>query len=184
MTNWVTKSCAGILGSSHPATSALSMTLWLGLPLVAATVEELSAVDRRSRDLQFNPDRHLDEPLSEEIRTLIRAKQEAIASSLASRHERVERYRAIRRLNEALQPWVSDLRDDLVESRARLKNRLKSNRVAESRILFCAPFQGAAATSPHKCRAREVGLGQQGPTAIRRFRAEIARYSAFLSRFQ
>jgi hypothetical protein len=120
-------------GIASPGYLALSMTLWLGLPLVDATVEELSAVHRRLRDLQFNPDRHLDEPFSEEIRTLIRAKQEAITSSVGSRHERVERYRAIRRFNEALQPWVSELRDDLVASRGRLKNRLKSNRVARNR---------------------------------------------------
>jgi hypothetical protein len=120
-------------GIEPPGYLALSMTLWLGLPLDSATVDELSAVDRRLRDLRFNPDRYLSEPFSEELRTLIRAKQKAIGSPVGSRRDRVERYRAIRRLNEALQPEVSAMRDELLESRGGLRNRLRSNRVARNR---------------------------------------------------
>ena len=57
------------LGIEPPGFLALSMTTWLGLPRDGTTPEELLALERRVRDLQFNPDRHLSEPFSEEIRT-------------------------------------------------------------------------------------------------------------------
>jgi hypothetical protein len=121
------------LGIEPPGFLALSMTLWLGLPQDGTTVEELSGLEHRLRDLRFNPDRHLGEPFSEELRSLIRAKHEAIASPVGSRRDRVERCRAIRRCNEALQPWVGGMRDGLVESRAGMRNRLRSNRIARNR---------------------------------------------------
>jgi hypothetical protein len=121
------------LGIEPPGFLALSMTLWLGLPSDATTVEDLLALERRLRDLRFNPDRYIAEPFSEEIRTLIMARHQAIASSVFSRRERVERCRAIRRCNEALQPWVGAMRDDLVESQARMQFRLRSNRIARNR---------------------------------------------------
>jgi hypothetical protein len=120
-------------GIEPPGYLVLSMTLWLGLPVEATTAEELSALHRQLRDLRFNPDRHLSEPFSEEMRRLIRAKHEAIASSHGSRRERVDRCRAIRRCNEALQPWVSAMRNELTEFRGRLEKRFGSNRVARNR---------------------------------------------------
>jgi hypothetical protein len=121
------------LGIEPPGFLALSMTTWLGLPRDGTTPEELLALERRLRDLRFNPDRHIGEPFSEEIRTLIRAKQEAITRPVGSRRERVERCRAIRGCNEAMQAWVGAIRDNLVESRSRMRNRLRSNRIARNR---------------------------------------------------
>jgi hypothetical protein len=121
------------LGIEPPGFLALSMTTWLGLPRDGTTPEELLALERCLRDLRFNPDRYLGEPFSEEIRTLIRAKQEAITRPVGSRRERVARCRAIRACNEAMQAWVGAIRDDLVESRSRMRNRLRSNRIARNR---------------------------------------------------
>ena len=145
-------------GIEPPGYLALSMTLWLGLAVDGSTVEDLYDLERRLRDLRFNPDRHLGEPFPEEIRTLIRAKHEAIASPLGSRRDRVDRCRAIRRTNEALQPWVVAIRDDLVATRGRLRNRLRSNRVARNREFSFVLHSGQ--------RLREVLTGvASGPWA-------------------
>jgi hypothetical protein len=138
-------------GIEPPGFLTMSMTLWLGLPSDATTAEDLLALEHRLRDLRFNPDRYIGEPFSEEIRSLIRAKHEAIASSRLSRHERVERCRAIRRCNEALQPWVGAMRDGLVESQARMRHRLRSNRIARNREFSFVLYS--------RSRLREVLLG-------------------------
>ena len=69
------------------------MTLWLGLPAEPASPADLVDVNRRLRELQFNPDRYLSEPYGEEIRNLIRKKHEAIAQPMTSRRERKARRR-------------------------------------------------------------------------------------------
>ncbi len=79
------------LGFEPPAFLALSLTLCLGLPIDAATPDDLDAVDRQLRDLTFNPDRHLHEPYPDELRSLIDAKRAAVAGPVTSRRERVAR---------------------------------------------------------------------------------------------
>jgi hypothetical protein len=121
------------LGIEPPGFLTVSMTLWLGLPSDAATPDDLAGVERGLRDLRFNPDRHLSEPTGDEIRSLVRAKQEAIAAPATSRRERRARRLAIRRCNEALQPSVRELNDGLLLLRSDVRGRLRSNRVARNR---------------------------------------------------
>src|SRR5205807_3164103 len=111
----------------------LSLTRWLGLPPDPATPAGLAAVDRRLRDLTFNPDRYLSEPYPEEVRNLINARREAIARPVTSRRERIARRRAIRRCNEALQSGVEGLRADLVALQTRLRSGLRTNRMVRNR---------------------------------------------------
>ena len=70
-------------GIEPPEFLTLSLTAWLGLPQRVATASELAAIDRSIRDLVFNPQRHLSEPLPPEIRKLINDKQELIAGNAA-----------------------------------------------------------------------------------------------------
>ncbi|HEX8201246.1 MAG TPA: hypothetical protein VF590_12225, partial [Isosphaeraceae bacterium] len=70
----------GFFGIEPPAFLTLSMTLWPGLGAEAATPEELAEIDRRLRDLTFNPDRHLNGPVPAEVRDLVQAKRRAIAA--------------------------------------------------------------------------------------------------------
>ena len=56
---------------------------------IARRTRRVSAVHRRLRDLRFNPDRNLSEPISDEQRIVIAAKREAIAGPLTSRRERI-----------------------------------------------------------------------------------------------
>jgi YD repeat-containing protein len=121
------------LGFEPPGFLALSLTLRLGLPAEPATPDHLAAVGREIRDLSFNPDRHLDEPNPEELRNLINGKRAAIAGPVSTRRQRVARATAIRRLNDAMQPWVSAMRADLVSRRQAIRASLRSNRIAGSR---------------------------------------------------
>ena len=116
-----------------PAFLTVSMTLWLGLPSDPVNLGDLAGVERGLRDLRFNPDRHLSEPIRDEIRNLVWGKQAAIASSATSRRERKARRLAIRRYNEALQPAVRASNDELLALRSELRRRLRSNRVARNR---------------------------------------------------
>ncbi len=116
-----------------PGFLTLSLTLWPGIPAAPTTPADLAEVDRRLRDLIFNPDRYLDEPSLEEARILIEGKREAIGRPVTSRRERIARGKAIRRSNEALQPWVETLRAALVRQRSRVLADLRANRIARSR---------------------------------------------------
>ena len=149
------------LGIEPPGFLTLSLTLWLGLPTEPVTPDDLAAVDRALRDLRFNPDRHLHEPYPEELRRLISAKREAIAGPVTSRRERVARAKAIRRYNEAMQPWVEAMRADLVSRRLAIRAGLRSNRIARNREYASVLHSGR--------RLREVlpGIGGAMPAAGR-----------------
>jgi hypothetical protein len=121
------------LGIEPPGFLTVSMTLWLGLPLDPATQEDLTATERALRDLQSNPDRHLSEPLPDEIRKIIETKRAAIAGPVATRRDRKSRRLLIRRSNDALRPCTRELRDELLVLRRETRRRLRSNRIARNR---------------------------------------------------
>jgi len=116
-----------------PGFLTVSMTLWLGLPEEPASAADLLDVNHRLRDLQFNPDRYLSEPYGEELRNLVRKKQESIAQPLGSRRERKARRLALRRVNEAIRPCVRQLQDELRGRRIEILRSLRSNRAARNR---------------------------------------------------
>jgi hypothetical protein len=119
--------------SEPPDFLTISLTLWLELPVAPEGPRDLAALKRQVRDLRFNPDRYLSEPYSEEIRTLIRGKRDAVSAPVGSRRERRARCIRIRAANAALQPWVRDACNDLLERRSRIRQSLRSNRAARNR---------------------------------------------------
>lgn len=121
------------LGIEPPGFLTVSMTLWLGLPHDDTSPRDLAALDRQLRDLQFNPDRHLSEPLSEEARSWIRAKGQAIAGSVATHRDRTVRCQTIRRCNHALQPVIEEERVKLSAMRFAVGERVRSNQLAANR---------------------------------------------------
>ncbi len=68
-------------GIEPPDFLTLSLTAWLGLPDRTATSTELAIVLRSLRELDYNPDRHLSEPVSDRVRTLINEKLETLRGS-------------------------------------------------------------------------------------------------------
>jgi hypothetical protein len=90
-------------------------------------------VDRAIRDLQFNPDRELSEPIHPEARKLIRAKQAALEGPIETRRQRVARFREIRAINEALQDHVRERRRSLQVQRSQTLLDLEWNGVGHDR---------------------------------------------------
>ena len=116
-----------------PGYLALSMTLWLSQESDPARPERLAGLDRALRDLTFNPDRHLSDLPAPEARSWIEAKQQAISGPVETRRQRLDRFRAIRRANEALQIFVAEGRARLQAERDRLLAGLRRNAIAHHR---------------------------------------------------
>ncbi len=123
----------GFFGIEPPAFVTLSLTQWLGIEGDPATRARLLAVERSIRDLAFNPDRHLPDPRPAGTQAAFEAKWAAIEGEVATRRQRLDRLRAIRRANEALQPWTGPALAALGEERQILLAGLKRNAIARSR---------------------------------------------------
>jgi hypothetical protein len=123
----------GFFGIEPPAYLTLSMTLWLGLGADPASPQRLREVERGLRDLEFNPDRHLREPVADDWRPWVEAKRRAIAGPVQTRRQRVARFEEIRRCNEGLRGAVREERESLAAERAALRAGLRYNTVARSR---------------------------------------------------
>jgi hypothetical protein len=116
-----------------PEFLTLSMTARLGLGIQSSNESTLHAIERNLRDLQFNPDRFLNEPLEPAVRTLIMSKSEALAGPVSTRRERIQRCMTVRRINASMQSFLAKPRADLLERLAAARDEAKSNRVAASR---------------------------------------------------
>ncbi|MGO9468558.1 MAG: hypothetical protein ACLQIB_51870 [Isosphaeraceae bacterium] len=121
------------LGIEPPEFLTVSMTVWLGLPQEQTSPADIASIDRHLRDLEYNPDRHLSEPLNEEARNWIRAKRQAIGGSVDTHRQRVARWQIIRECNQVLQSFVEEQRVGWSALRSKAWERARSNRVARSR---------------------------------------------------
>lgn len=124
----------GFLDIKPPEFLTISMTLRLGLaqaPL-REVLGRLHAVERRLRDLRYNPDRYAD-VASSEVERLIAQKRECLALPAETSAERRLRTSRIREANERLVPFVSDLRKECEAEHALLVRELKRSRAAENR---------------------------------------------------
>lgn len=119
-------------GIEPPAFLTVSLTVWPGLPVQQSSPGP-AEFERLLRGLTHNPDRHVHEPFPDELRTLIRNKQELIAAPVSTHRERQDRCLAIRACNQAMQPWVRGLVAEAREQRSHARLRQHSNRVAKSR---------------------------------------------------
>jgi hypothetical protein len=130
-------------GIEPPGFLTLSLTVWPGLPDRPASASELASLDRQLRDMIYNPDRHLAEPLTPEIRNSIEAKRRIIAREGSTRKERVARFQAIRRINESLHGLVQEEKHALEEQRKQVVANLDWNRVVRGReyafVLYSTP---------------------------------------------
>jgi hypothetical protein len=153
-----------------PGFLTVSMTLWLGLRGAHSVPGDVTAIDRELRELRYNPDRHLTEPLSDEVRTIINRKQVALAGPVGSRAVRAGRCQVIRRCNESLQGSVADRRAELLRLKSKARQDLRSQRVARSRefslVLHSADRLRTnlsdAATQVWDCEALNTGSSARG----------------------
>jgi hypothetical protein len=109
------------------------MTLWVGLAESPASAERLREVLQLRRELHFNPERHLPRLLATDLAATLEAKRAAIVGPTATRRQRVERFRAIRELNDHLAAPLGPLREALETERARLADGLARNAIARGR---------------------------------------------------
>jgi len=122
---------ARFFGTESPGYLTLSMTLWLGLGDDPAASGRLAGVERAIRDLTWNPDRHL--PPDAGADPWVEAKRRAVFGPVETHSQRLERFRQIRRCNDALQGLVAARREALVGERGELAARVQRNAVARSR---------------------------------------------------
>ncbi len=120
-------------GIEPPGFLTVSLTLRLGSTPPASAGPHSRRFKRPSRALHHNPDRHLSEPYPDELRKLIRDKQELIAAPAQTHRERKSRCLAIRACNLAMQPWVRVMVADVLEQRRHARLQQRSNRTAGSR---------------------------------------------------
>ncbi len=120
-------------GIEPPDFLTLSLTAWLRLPDRTATSTELAIVLRSLRELDYNPDRHLSEPVSDRVRTLINEKRETVARECSTRRDRIARFREIRAINDALRESLQERRVSMQVRKSQLLTELEWNRLAHGR---------------------------------------------------
>jgi len=118
-------------GIEPPDFLTLSMTLQLGLPTSSATSDDLHAIDRRLRDLAWQPERFvIDSPDADE---LLAAKRRLIALEPATKTDRLARFIALRNVNERLAAPMADRLAPTKAERKGLVESLRRDSVARSR---------------------------------------------------
>jgi hypothetical protein len=120
-------------GIEPPEFLTLSMTLWLGLPERPTAENDLASIHRQIRDIEYHPERFLAEPMTAELRRIVEEKRAVVRSAPTTRHDRVARFRTIRRLNESIHPFVQAQRDILQARSRQVSADLEWNRHARSR---------------------------------------------------
>lgn len=122
-----------------PAYIVLSATRWLPLPRSAVTVDDYRRLNRKVRDVHYNPQRYFREiegiePLSQ----LVSRKQEWIARQPATPSERRQRFRTLQSLTEALRGPLLPYENQLRQQLSQMRERLRSNAVLQRRdYAFC-----------------------------------------------
>jgi hypothetical protein len=122
-------------GFEPPAYMTISMSLWPGLEHDPTASGRLAADERTLRDLTWNPDRHL-HPTTDtdpDAARWIEAKRQAIDRPAHTPAEKLERFAAIRRSNEALQACVESQRTALHRVREQDQSAARVASLARSR---------------------------------------------------
>jgi hypothetical protein len=124
-------------GFSSPQYLVVTGTLRLPIDRPPATIEDLRKIERQIRELEFQPDRHLDlDEASPETAINVKkivAERRKWIETVPARGDGRERCQAIRAANTALQPWVASRRRTLVADRAALVERLRAEAILGSR---------------------------------------------------
>lgn len=130
---------ARFFGLEPPEFLVVSATLQLPIARQRPDPQDARAIDRRLRDLTWHPETAIDSklPAADEAAELIAAKAHWINTPQTPDNAH-SRWRELRRINGALQPWVADERERLLAERARLADSLKAEaKLAWREYGFC-----------------------------------------------
>ncbi len=92
-------------GIEAPSYLIMSATLQLPLPRFPDAASRARTLGRRLRELQYQPERFV--PRTNEVESLLNAKEDWIARDGVTHAERVQRFEQIRAINAQLQPHVA-----------------------------------------------------------------------------
>jgi hypothetical protein len=127
-------------GFEPPRFLTLSATLLLPLPSFPVRPADRERLVGELRDLECNPQRHLNEhdrvePAAQELAL---AKRAWIARQPANRRQRRERFQQLRTLTQRLRPYVADRQGRLRQELERCAEQLRSNSILQRRdYAFC-----------------------------------------------
>jgi hypothetical protein len=126
-------------GFEPPRYLVLSATLLLPLPRRPARPEGCRRLAHELRDLHWNPQRHLNGADGDATAAeLARQKAAWIARQPADRHERHQRFRALRELTARLEPFVADREEQVGQALGECSRELAANEVLQRRDYpFC-----------------------------------------------
>lgn len=130
-----------LFGFQPPGFLVLSATLLLPVPRQRVTPQDARRIDRQLRDLDYHPETALDAAGCSrpdcEAGELIAAKRRWIATPPTPENART-RWREIRRINAAIQPFVSGHREALLRERSATVDALAAEAVLSWReYAFC-----------------------------------------------
>ena len=124
-------------GLEPPAYQVLSATFHLPLPAFPSTEDDVKDAERRVRDLNWNPQRHLSpEQLARpEVKSLVERKAALAANEppYADHAARRAWFRELQRITEALRPFVWKQVPPAKASLARTRVEANANAVLERR---------------------------------------------------
>jgi len=134
---------ARFFGLHPPGYLVVSATLYLPVEHRRTTADDLRAVDWRLRELTFHPERHVPGESSgtvdsrDDPQALIAQKRQWIATEPTPENAR-RRFLELRRLNQALQPFVEADRRRLLDQQRQITHALRGEAVLSSReYAFC-----------------------------------------------
>jgi hypothetical protein len=123
-------------GFEPPGYMTLTATLRLPIDHDRVTPDDERRIDQRLREIEFHPERFID-PAGDGVAELLRVKRQWIETEPTRQNART-RCREIRRMNEALQPWVERERSQLLERRSAVAGALAGEAILSSRdYAFC-----------------------------------------------
>jgi hypothetical protein len=111
-----------------PGILVVSATLYLPVAVPQDTAGRVAAFAQELRSLVFHPELANHPPLPREARELVAAKRQWIETPQTAENAHA-RWRSLREINAALQPWVAEQRQRLVAQRAAALRALRAERV-------------------------------------------------------
>jgi hypothetical protein len=127
-------------GIEPPSYGVLTATLLLPLPHWPVTVAQLHSAARRLRDLEFNPERHLNgmSKSSRPTQELIKEKSAWIHQEPVQSAAKKQRFHALRAINGKLAALLNDERATQAKDLARIRQEVAGNAILDSRdFAFC-----------------------------------------------